>query len=48
MNYDCDLFGHWVVNDNFDCVKCGKSLDPDNDSYVIISIKQSQVLRGRK
>jgi len=35
---ECEMFGHWLVDDNDVCVKCEQELDSENDGYVRITI----------
>ncbi len=35
---ECNLFGHWLVDDSDVCVKCNQELDLENDGYVRVTI----------
>lgn len=37
-NEECNLFGHWLVDDSDVCVKCNNKIDLENDSYERIEI----------
>jgi len=35
---ECDVFGHWLIDDNDVCVKCNQKIDIENEGYVRIEL----------
>ena len=35
---ECEMFGHWLLDDSDTCVKCNQELDLENDGYVRLEI----------
>jgi len=35
---ECEMFGHWLVDESDVCVKCNQEIDLENDGYMRIEI----------